>query len=194
MAYKQGSTTELPPEVSTHFSGVRDAADDLKTIQPLVPSGKLLDYGCSWGYCTRQFIEAGYDAEGFEISEPRAQYGRGTLGLRITSDITDFEDSSFDVIYTAHVLEHIPTPKATLNEFRRLLKPGGMLFLYVPNCGGKRARDQGVHWGPMMGEKHVLSLTAEFFLRNLPAHGFDVSQPTDPDGDELRVIARRGTE
>ena len=40
-----------------------------------------------------------------------------------------FPDNDFDAIWTITVLEHIPNPEQALNEMRRVLKPGGMLFL-----------------------------------------------------------------
>jgi SAM-dependent methyltransferase len=40
-----------------------------------------------------------------------------------------FADNDFDAIWSITVLEHIPNPERALNEMRRVLKPGGMLFL-----------------------------------------------------------------
>jgi SAM-dependent methyltransferase len=42
-----------------------------------------------------------------------------------------FEHSSYDAIWTVWVLEHIPEPERALLEMRRVLKPGGLLFLIV---------------------------------------------------------------
>jgi len=44
-------------------------------------------------------------------------------------------DDVFDVIFFNHVLEHIPDDAAALSEVRRILKPGGLLILGVPNEG-----------------------------------------------------------
>lgn len=53
------------------------------------------------------------------------------------ADINDYPamNDSFDVIYFNHVLEHIPDDAAALREVRRILKPGGLLILGVPNEG-----------------------------------------------------------
>ncbi|MCL6508507.1 MAG: class I SAM-dependent methyltransferase, partial [Bryobacteraceae bacterium] len=46
-----------------------------------------------------------------------------------------FADNSFDAIWTIWVLEHIPEPERALLEMRRVLRPGGVIFLYVAwNC------------------------------------------------------------
>ena len=53
------------------------------------------------------------------------------------ADICDYpaEDDCFDGIFFNHVLEHIPDDAAALGEVRRILKPGGLLILGVPNEG-----------------------------------------------------------
>jgi 2-polyprenyl-3-methyl-5-hydroxy-6-metoxy-1,4-benzoquinol methylase len=207
--YQQDNVTDLPREedinfhISDHFKSVgRDLTTHLKTIRGMVPTGSVLDYGCSWGYGVYQFDQAGYQATGFEISRPRVEYGKRMLNANLTSEIDTLPSNAFNAIYSAHVLEHIPEPKTTLATFSRLLKPGGKLFLYVPNCSGDQARRLGVKWGQMINEKHVLALTPEFFHRNLPKHGFSTefsSSPYrhppgpfdkdwDPSGEELLVI------
>ena len=79
------------------------------------------------------------------IAQDFGQYhGAGEVGLQtgtwdntkldIVSDIIDIPlpDKSIDAIMCTEVLEHIPNPVAALNEFRRLLKPGGYLLITAP--------------------------------------------------------------
>ncbi|HEY8902561.1 MAG TPA: methyltransferase domain-containing protein [Chthoniobacterales bacterium] len=49
-----------------------------------------------------------------------------------------FEDGTFDVVYSSHVLEHIPRQRvpALLREMARILKPGGILRIVVPDLEG----------------------------------------------------------
>lgn len=58
--------------------------------------------------------------------------------IHYISDITKlrmFEDDSVDMIYACHVVEHIPRSKLvfTLQEWRRVLKPGGIFRFAVPD-------------------------------------------------------------
>jgi len=45
---------------------------------------------------------------------------------------TTFDDNSFDIIFCAHVLEHIPDDIKAMRELRRILKPDGFAILQVP--------------------------------------------------------------
>ena len=53
------------------------------------------------------------------------------------ADATDYPavSNSLDVIFFNHVLEHIPNDMAALSEVYRILKPGGIVILGVPNEG-----------------------------------------------------------
>ncbi|MDM8548990.1 class I SAM-dependent methyltransferase [Desulfobacterales bacterium HSG2] len=87
----------------------KDFSVKIATLKELMPSGTVLDFGCSWGYATLQLREAGYDAIGFEISKQRAEFGRIHLGVTIIdeySNLNKFPLSSFDIIFSSHVLEH----------------------------------------------------------------------------------------
>jgi SAM-dependent methyltransferase len=44
-----------------------------------------------------------------------------------------FHDNSLDYVITSHVLEHVANPVAALAEWYRVLKPGGIIYLLVPD-------------------------------------------------------------
>jgi ubiquinone/menaquinone biosynthesis C-methylase UbiE len=43
-----------------------------------------------------------------------------------------FNDASFDVVFSSHVLEHVASVEASLLEMKRVLKPGGVLIIGMP--------------------------------------------------------------
>ena len=44
-----------------------------------------------------------------------------------------FADQCFDVVFAGELIEHLPDPVEGLDEFRRVLRPGGRLILTTPN-------------------------------------------------------------
>lgn len=52
----------------------------------------------------------------------------------VKADICDlpFDDNTYDIIFCNHVLEHIPNDKKAMLELYRVLKPGGMAILQIP--------------------------------------------------------------
>ncbi|MGB3776223.1 MAG: methyltransferase domain-containing protein [Leeuwenhoekiella sp.] len=52
----------------------------------------------------------------------------------VKADICDlpFESNTYDIIFCNHVLEHIPDDKKAISELYRVLKPGGMAILQIP--------------------------------------------------------------
>ncbi|MDP9128260.1 MAG: class I SAM-dependent methyltransferase, partial [Pseudomonadota bacterium] len=55
------------------------------------------------------------------------------VGLMALGDQLPFADGQWDFVLTSHVLEHFLDPIKALNEWYRVIKPGGYLFLIVPH-------------------------------------------------------------
>lgn len=98
--------------------------------------GRLLDVGCGAGYFLDAAREAGWQVRGVELSEAAVRVGREKLGLDIfqgTLAGAALPAAAFDVVTLFEVLEHLRDPGSALAEARRLLRPGGLLAIQVPN-------------------------------------------------------------
>ena len=102
---------------------------------PVTPPGRVLDVGCGDGELLQSFADAGWDVVGLDPSETavEAVRRRGLEAERGTLLDHPWEPESFQVITFKHSLEHIPDPVASLQEAARLLAPGGVLVISVPN-------------------------------------------------------------
>lgn len=179
--YDGNQATDIPSkqEVAklkdSRFKGTAyDKSNRMKFVAPLLDKKKkdLLDFGCGWGYAAFQYACQGFNVTGFELDEQRAKIGRDLFGLNIVSDWKGLGAKKFDLIVCDHVLEHVYDLSGTLNHFRDCLNPGGVMILFVPNCSGIKAREQGVHWGPFIGESHKYAFTVSWMKLNLNRHGF----------------------
>ncbi|OGI14568.1 MAG: hypothetical protein A3I68_06260 [Candidatus Melainabacteria bacterium RIFCSPLOWO2_02_FULL_35_15] len=189
-----GITSNIPSESSlqqllqtTFCETDKDFAEKIQILKKFKQSGDILDFGCSWGYGTWQIQRAGFNTIGFEISKQRASFGRANLGLKILDSFTDlipYKDS-FDVIFTNHALEHMPNLFSIFEIFHNLLKGGGVLILFVPNCSGiDNKKNFNFKKSYAFGEKHTFAFERTFFEVNLPKYGFKVqctSSPYNPD-------------
>ena len=75
-------------------------------------------------------------------------------------DMPFFEDDSIDLIYCSHILEHFPRPRimAVLNEWYRVLRPGGTLRIAVPDFENlvnvyMETKDLSLILGPLVGRQ-----------------------------------------
>jgi len=94
----------------------------------------ILDAGCGTGVMLHELGLLG-TAEGVDNSEEALEYcrQRGLDNVR-NADILDlpFAADHFDFVTALDVLEHIDDDAAALREFRRVLKPGGRVFIFAP--------------------------------------------------------------
>ena len=74
------------------------------------------------------------------------------------SNLSMFQDESFDYVYSSHTLEDMDYPEAVLKEWWRIIKPGGNLILYLPltrKVAKELGREDWETFYPNMGEKGV---------------------------------------
>lgn len=115
--------------------GVYD--DALDRIERIVPErGRLLDFGCGAGHFFERAQRRGWDAHGIDMGKwcGMAAERRGLSNLHVGRlEDLGFDDGSFDVVFGKGVLEHLTRPVEQVRAFRRLLRPGGVLYVIVPN-------------------------------------------------------------
>ncbi len=104
------------------------------------PIRTALDLGCGdgmhYGWLAR-FASVTYGSDYNLARLRRAVRLPGAADRIFLADICRYPvaDAAFDLVFFNHVLEHIPDDVRALTEVRRILRPGGMLILGVPNEG-----------------------------------------------------------
>jgi SAM-dependent methyltransferase len=149
----------------------------LDELEPHRGGGRLLDVGTSIGLFLDLARERGWDGVGTEFGERALAYARDELGLDVTDKTlaeAGFEPNSFDVVTLLSVLEHVNDPRAMLREVRELLKPGGTLFLIVPNVDSLACRVLHEKAATFDGRNHLIYLSPRTLPRLLEAEGFEV--------------------
>ena len=161
----------VPNEFNRH-NWVKDKLSSLESGK------KILDAGCGTQryrkhcshlqYFGQDFGEYKGDGEGLQCEDWR--YGK----LDYVGDIWDIKekDETFDAILCTEVIEHIPYPNETVNEFSRLLKQGGVLMLTAPYASLPHMQPYYYYSG----------FSKEWYIYNLEKNGFEIVEIT-PNGD-----------
>lgn len=100
---------------------------------------RILDAGCGIGRHIGFFAHQGYDVYGMDLSKEAIDIAQAWLYKQrmkanlIVGDLsqTSYDSNFFDVIVSLSVLDHVTfsESKIIINEFNRILKPGGYLFV-----------------------------------------------------------------
>jgi SAM-dependent methyltransferase len=107
-----------------------------------VADRQVLDYGCGTGYGTHRLASRCKSIVGVDVSQDaidfaRSRYFAENLRFHRVSPVEEsplpFAHSSFDVVLSFQVIEHLPNPDRYLAEVCRLLEEDGLLLLATPD-------------------------------------------------------------
>jgi SAM-dependent methyltransferase len=149
-------------------------------LRHIPAGGRVLDAGCGRSLFTEirpgwPFTIVAADVEHGLLRERKASFGdvrwvvAGALPL-------PFADGTFDAVFAGELIEHLVDPVQGLAEFRRVLRPGGVLILTTPN----RLRLANVADGSERpySPDHLSELSYDELRRLLPEQGFSVEEAT----------------
>ncbi|MDX1476148.1 MAG: class I SAM-dependent methyltransferase [Saprospiraceae bacterium] len=119
--------------------------------------GAVLDIGAGTGYFLDHMRQRGWHVSGLE-PDARARkvaHARFGLDLQTPDQLHWLADDSFDAITLWHVLEHVHTLDAYLHTLHRILRPGGLLVIAVPNHTAFDAAHYGTDWAAYDVPRHL---------------------------------------
>lgn len=153
-----------------------------RDILPYRGGGRILDVGCGPGRLLRTLRDWGWDVYGVDFSPIAVDCATGKYGLNVRlGDLRQaaYEKDFFDVIMFNHCLEHVYDPVETLCEAHRILKPGGLLLIAIPNAGSFEARVFGKWWVQWDVPRHLYHFTKETMSKLLTKTGFRLVEIKD---------------
>ena len=104
----------------------------------LLPSHRVLDVGCATGGLLAEFNRRGFtNLLGVDPSPSCARIAQELYGIEsrcLTISELGVLGEQFDVVLLTGVLEHLRDVDVSLNMVKRCLRPGGLLFLVVPDA------------------------------------------------------------
>ncbi len=132
--YKSAET----PRISHVFRAGRTALERFRTVAVLAqPPARVLDCGAGGGEFAYLLASRGYRVTGIEPNDGYRAFARAEYGIDVcpgTLEHASFCAAEFHLISLFHVLEHLRDPRAGLARLAAWLRPGGYLYIEVPNA------------------------------------------------------------
>ena len=145
--------------------------------------GKILEDGCGVGMYVEHLSPFGGHVIGLEYDLERAAEAHVNSPHIISAagEFVPLPSSTFDLILSHEVIEHVQNDRAAVSEMVRLLKPGGRIALFCPNRGYP-FETHGIYW------KGKYSFGNKLFVNYLPRGLRNKLAP------HVRVYSRRDLE
>ena len=193
------------------FSGVNQAfVGDFLAAHPAAKRGVVVDLGCGPADIPLRLADAAPECRvtAVDASEPmlalaRKALAKSTAGARVTLlqgylPGLPLADRSFDAVVSNSLLHQLPDPKAFWGEVKRLVRPGGGVFvmdLFRPASPAEARRIvEGAAAGadPLLKEDFYNSLLAAFSLEEVAVQLADAGLPLVPKQTSERHLTVSG--
>ena len=149
----------------------------IQRINQLKPErGRLLDVGSGLGYFLKEAKKDGWDVVGLEPQKSAALYCQDQFEIKVhTGHIQNLKLESFDVVTLWDVWEHVHDPLVFLDQCLKLITPGGLLVVAIPNASGWPARIFRGQWRYVM-KTHLNYFTLSFVNRIVAEKGLIIKR------------------
>lgn len=156
-----------------------------------LPAGaRVLDYGCAKGAVLREAVKRRPDLVPylFDVSENYSRFWTNVApeAHRATYETRPEWEGMFDLVVSFFVLEHVADPRAMLAKIRGLLRPGGRVYLIVPNIAANVS--------DLICVDHVNHFSFASIRALLAAESFEEVRISDRDHQAAFVIIGRKSE
>jgi SAM-dependent methyltransferase len=147
-------------------------------LDAIAPPGPVLDVGAGDGTLLDALATRGRAVTGLERSGARRDIRDETL---------DAIDGEWAAVVFWHSLEHLPDPGEAVSHAARLLVPGGVVVVAVPNSASLQARAFGDRWLHLDRPRHLVHLSAAALIAGLERRGLRVDRVSYVRGGQIVV-------
>jgi SAM-dependent methyltransferase len=121
----------------------------VELLERHVPQGHLLDIGCGTGQLLAEAQRRRFSVTGIELARDRARIAAQRLGVDIYEqpvESLEMPAGTFDAISMINVFSHLISPRQTLGEVVRILKPGGVVLIHTGEIGPDAKKSDSRNW------------------------------------------------
>ncbi len=173
--------------------------EHLRLLEEITSGRDLLDVGAHCGFFLDVARQRGWNTTGVEPSEVTSALARERFGLDVrTGTLTTvvLPAAAFDVVTLVDVFEHIAEPRRLLAEAARALRPGGRLFVKVPNVRYLAAKQRLLGGTRLVEEvfdakEHLAYYSPATLTQTLRTSGFEIELTKVPSPIQAGASWRR---
>jgi SAM-dependent methyltransferase len=134
----------------------------------------LLDIGCGNGFYIKEMSKRGWNAVGYEFDPEYATALSAELGLPVLAGERALEEhrAEFDLVTFNFSFEHLDQPLRFLELVTQCLRPGGEIYISVPNIESREAAIFKDRWFHLDPPRHISFFTKELLRTKLESIGF----------------------
>lgn len=170
-------------------------------LDSIEPNKRLLDVGCSTGYFGSYLKQSkNLTVDGIEISEDKEE-AKKVLDHVYSFDLespwpSNIRKNRYDYILFGDILEHLRKPEEVLLQMRKLLKPGGLAFISIPNIAHISTRlellngEFGYESTGLLDDTHLRFFTMTTLQKMINDAGFHIVNVNYSFNDYPKTIIR----
>ena len=134
----------------------------------------LLDIGCGNGFYIKEMAKLGWRPTGYEFDPAYAAELSANIGLPVIAGEIALEGQrgQFDLVTFNFSFEHLDRPTRFLDLVTESLKPGGEIYISVPNIEGHEAKMFKDRWFHLDPPRHISFFSKQHLTDQLTKRGF----------------------
>lgn len=154
---------------------LRRLAEIVAEFAPYRKTDRLLDVGCGAGSLLKAALDAGWQAEGLEVSASSIEFLKENNFKVFHGELKQaaFPENAFDVVTAAEIVEHIPDPQEIFDEAFRIIRPGGLFWATTPHGRGLSGKILGSRWSCVAPPEHLHLFSVKGLKTMLEKAGFN---------------------
>jgi SAM-dependent methyltransferase len=165
---KYGRSNSISPITISRFS------DLLKSFEKYKINNNIIDIGAGDGHFIGLAKKNGWNAYATEFDDASVQLckEKEVIVHKGKLNTENYSENYFDVIYSSEVIEHINNPLEEINNFRKILRTGGLVYVTTPNYNSISHKILKNKWNVFNYPEHLCYYTPKTLEKLFVDNGF----------------------